>query len=196
MKPAFTSTRLIGLLFLLAFLLYGVGNGLLTATEQTHELSATEPARELARWAGYGLVALNSVAVITIAVLFFPILNRYSSPVALSYLVARVVEAVLLVVGILSPGNTVAYQLAMLVLGVSSIGFCAVLLRARLVPKPLAVLGLIGYAGLALGALGELMGLPVGIMLSIPGGLFELCFGLLLLTKGFAASRLPKATGD
>jgi hypothetical protein len=44
----------------------------------------------------------------------------------------------------------------MLVLGLASIGFCNVLFRERLVPKPLSLLGLVGYLGLALGALAEL----------------------------------------
>lgn len=140
------------------------------------------------------MVALNSVTVVVIAILLFPVLKRYSGRVAMSYLVARIGEAVLLFIGVVSAGNTWAYQTAMLVLGLGSIGFCTVLLRGQLVPKPLATLGLIGYIGLAAGALGELLGWPVGLVLTIPGGLFELGFGLWLLVKGFTVSELTTTT--
>ena len=45
--------------------------------------------------------------------------------------------------------------------------------------------GAIGYGLLFTGSVGEFLGYKVGVALSIPGGLFELSFGLYLLLKGF-----------
>ena len=83
-------------------------------------------------------------------------------------------------------GNDLAYQFAMLVLGVGSVPFCRALLRGRFVPGWLAVWGIVGYAVLAAGALLELVGLGVGLVLAIPGGLFEVTLGVTLLARGFS----------
>jgi hypothetical protein len=48
----------------------------------------------------------------------------------------------------------------------------------------LALWGLAGYAIFATGALLELLGFSYGLTLSIPGGIFELVFGIGLFTKG------------
>jgi hypothetical protein len=67
---------------------------------------------------------------------------------------------------------------------VGSLFFCRSLLQARLVPRPLAILGLIGYSVLAVGGILELFGYGVGLVFSIPGGLFELVLGVLLIARG------------
>jgi hypothetical protein len=70
-------------------------------------------------------------------------------------------------------------------LGLGSVLMCGSLLRTRLVPRWLAVWGVVGYAIFLAGAIAELLGIPIGIALSIPGGLFELVLGIWLLVKGF-----------
>jgi hypothetical protein len=62
---------------------------------------------------------------------------------------------------------------------------CVLLFRTMLVPRALAAWGLLGYAIFLTGAVAELLQIHIGLMLSIPGGLFELAFGLWLLLKGF-----------
>jgi hypothetical protein len=100
-------------------------------------------------------------------------------------------EAVLLAVGVLlismgsAEGNSLAYQVAMLILGVGSVPFCLALLRDQFVPRWLAIWGMVGYAVLAAGALLELVGLAVGLVLAIPGGLFEVALGVILMVRGF-----------
>ena len=44
---------------------------------------------------------LNSVVVVSVAVLFFPILENHSKKTAVAYLASRSIEAVLLAVGVL-----------------------------------------------------------------------------------------------
>ena len=135
---------------------------------------------------------LNSVVVATIGVLVFRVCRRPHPRTSAAYLIARGFEAILLavgVVGLVSMGsaeiNNLAYQGAMLVLGVGSVPFCRVLLRDQFVPRWLAIWGMVGYAVLAAGALLELVGLPVGLVLAIPGGLFEMALGVILVAHGF-----------
>lgn len=56
----------------------------------------TSPSNELPPRVEHMMITLNFVAVVVIAVLLFLILKRYSSPVALSYLIVRMGEAILL----------------------------------------------------------------------------------------------------
>ncbi|TDB75845.1 DUF4386 family protein [Micromonospora sp. KC723] len=171
-----TTGRCAGAFILLAFVSYGIGSAL------------------AGQFAGAALVVLNSVMVAAIGVLAFRALHRRQPVTAWAYLVARGAEAFLLTAGIvlLGPVGTgaadTAYQLAMLSLGLGSLPFCLALKRQRWLPGWLATWGFVGYALLATGATAELMGAEVGLVLAIPGGLFEIVFGLLLLARGFAPS--------
>jgi Domain of unknown function (DUF4386) len=143
---------------------------------------------------------LNSVVVATIGALVFGIFRRRHLRTATTYLIARSVEAALLAVGVLllismrSPeGNDLAYQFAMLILGVGSVPFCWALQRDRFVPGWLAVWGIVGYVVLAAGASLELIGLSAGLALTIPGGLFEVALGLTLIARGFPETVAPTA---
>lgn len=216
--------RIVGVLFLAAILAYGIGTSLTTSA-----LTAPDPLAGVAASTGQftlgaALMAANSVIVATIGVLLFPLLARHSRPVARIYLGGRLVESVVLVIGVafvfslvaLSgelatasatdatelatrataalDANDVAYQLAMAALGFASLFFCALLFRARLVPRFLAVWGFVGYAVFLIGALLELAGVAGwGLPLSIPGGLFELVLGVWLIVKGFSSqpARVP-----
>src|ERR1035437_1157869 len=70
----------------------------------------------------------------------------------------------------------------------------AVLLyRSRLVPRWIAVLGLIGYPVLFVGCILDLFGVTdvtkgAGLIAVAPGGLFELILPIWLLAKGFNSS--------
>src|SRR5256885_445552 len=64
------------------------------------------------------------------------------------------------------------------------------LLRTRLVPRGLSVLGLIGYAALLLASVLDMLGLidlvaGSGLVWLIPGGLFELLLPIWLFARGF-----------
>ena len=54
-----------------------------------------------------------------------------------------------------------------------------------MVPRALALWGVAGYAIHLAGAIAEIFGVHVGLVLSLPGGLFEVAFGIWLIAKGF-----------
>ncbi|WP_433343039.1 DUF4386 family protein [Micromonospora sp. CA-111912] len=178
--------RCAGAFFLLAFVAYGIGSAL------------------AGQFAGAALVVLNSVMVAAIGVLAFRALRRSRPGAAWTYLVARGAEAFLLTAGIVlldsagAGAADIAYQAAMLSLGLGSLPFFLALNRERWLPSWLAIWGFAGYALLATGSAAELMGAGVGVVLAIPGGLFEIVFGLLLLARGFVPSSAvqPSAAPD
>jgi Domain of unknown function (DUF4386) len=210
-----TYSRLIGALFLLGFVLYGGGLGLATSVVGARDFLSTISAHQTTLVIGALLMLLNSVVVLTIGVLIFPILENHSKRTAVGYLACRIGEAVFLALGVLAllmtiplaeqsvqagavnadwakalgsvavQSNSMAYQIAVISLGVGSTFLCWLLFRTRLVPRFLAVLGLVGYAIYLAGAIAEISGTHIGVILSIPGGLFEVGFALWLIVKGF-----------
>lgn len=209
MKSDRAKLRIAGVLFLSAFLAYGIGTGMVTGI-----IEATNPIVELTFKrlqfiTGAALMLLNSAIVASIGLLLFPMLVRFNRAIAWSYLATRVIEAIALASGVMSllllvatesqvtqtaimtasRSNFFAYQTGMASLGFGSLFFCALLYRYRIVPRFLAAWGFVGYAVFFAGAVLEIAGLPYGIMLSIPGGLFEIAFGIWLIAKGFDNTR-------
>jgi hypothetical protein len=83
-----------------------------------------------------------------------------------------------------------AFPIAMIALGVGSIPFCYLLYQSRLIPRSLAILGLIAYAALLTSALLEVFDYSTGVViLYLPGALFEIIFPIWLIVKGFNPSR-------
>ena len=80
-----------------------------------------------------------------------------------------------------------AYNVGMITLGVSGLLLCYTLNSARLLPRWLAVWGLVGYAIIAGGMVSEFMGSGLGLASSLPGGLWEVCVGMWLIVKGVNA---------
>lgn len=214
-----TSGRIVGALVLLAFVVYGTGSALVDAGAGTPAVLTEAAAHPGQIAAGALLMFINCVVVTGIGIVAFPVLARHHAITAYAYLVTRVFEAVMLAVGIvfvlllvplgqllLDPatgegtglpalariaqaGGLYAYWLAMTGLALGSLLFCRVLYLERLVPRFLAVWGVIGYAVLATGGLLEILGYGLGLFFSVPGGLFELALGVLLLIKGFPAQQ-------
>ena len=211
-----TAERTVGACFLLVFVLYATGAAMVDSGSGSPADLVEVGNHTTLISAGALLMLANSLVAAAIGVLLFPVLRRRSKLSAVGYLVSRSVEAVLLAVGtvflllliplgrelaagggpmsdlpalarVAQQGNQYAYQAGMIALGVGGLVLCRVLLRAGLVPRPLAVLGLVGYAALLAGSALEVLGYGVGTALSVPGGLFELALGVLLIARGFAA---------
>lgn len=219
-----TIGRIVGALVLLAYVAYLTGGQLVESgagTPATLEQAGRNPTVIAA---GAVLMLANSAIVVGIGALMLPVLRQRHPITAAVYLAARISEAVLMAVGVLlllllipladaySPGtggeaaaslaaalqqgNQYALNIAMIGLGLGSVLFCHALLRSGLVPRYLAVLGLIGYPILAAGEALSLLGYDVGMVHFAPGGLFEVALGVLLLIRGFPAGRRsPRVAG-
>jgi hypothetical protein len=85
-------------------------------------------------------------------------------------------------------GQLYAYDIGMITLGLAGLMLCYTLYKAKLIPRPLAVWGLIGYAIIFCGMVSELTGSGLGLASSIPGGLWEVFIGVWLIVKGFSPS--------
>jgi Domain of unknown function (DUF4386) len=202
-------SRLIGALFLLGFLFYGVGSGLATSLVGGSNFLSTIAASQTLLVIGAFLIFLNTGLDVGKAVLFFPIVERHSKRTALAYLATMIVEVLLLDIGalalllivplakhageagaqtlgtILVQTNATAYQMGEMALGVGAVFLCLLLFRTQLIPRWLAVSGLIGYPILVAGTIAELFGAHIGLYLTIPGFFFELALPFWLFFKGF-----------
>ncbi|OJJ17048.1 hypothetical protein BKI52_30500 [marine bacterium AO1-C] len=199
---------LIGGLFILAIFAYAFGDGLIAPLLQKPTNAQSLVTGKTQIVIGALLILGNNLSITIIGILMFPVLHAYHKTVALGYVGARIIEAVLLTIGVIgllilpeiaqsSPNqlqtwvpiglkvNFLSYQMAMLILGIGSVALCASLYKSQLIPKWLSVWGGVGYFLLAMGAIAELFGFAVGVMFAIPGGVFELVFGVWLIIKGF-----------
>ncbi len=227
-KTTMTTARVVGVLFLVATASYIAGTQLIESVLSAPDYLAGVHADRIRVVAGALLVLVDAAAVVGIAVAMFPILKRRHESFALGYVGFRVIEAALLVVGVLGPLSLIAlsqdylaagapaasyfvtlgamaakinywaYQMAMVLLGVCGLIFCYLLSQSKLVPRSLAILGLVGYPLLSMGAVLDMIGQVdtlqgTGMLLLVPGGLFELLLPLWLIAKGFDSSAIaPK----
>ena len=87
-----------------------------------------------------------------------------------------------------------AYHFGMIALGVASLMLCYTLYRAKLVPRLVAVWGLVGYATILCGSVLEVLGFDLLLIHAIPGGLWELFIGVWLIVKGFNPSAIASGS--
>ncbi len=171
--------RNVGLLFIITMIL-----GMTDAYTVAPVLNA--PLNEIAlnearMYIGAFSILLMSVGVVFIAILLYPILERHNKHIAITYLSFRIIECLLLLVGVIgyfllitlsqefikdgtssSYFQTIAtlaiearygaYQTAMFILSIASIMLCYLLYRTKLIPRFISVVGLVGYALVLLSA--------------------------------------------
>jgi hypothetical protein len=170
--------NIIGLFFLLAFLLYGFGRIFFES-----EIS-------FGSYFGAFLILANSILVIYIGVFLRKTLRQFSVFIGNIYLFSRVLEAIALASIILNLfafiniSQDFGYFLGMIFLGIGSIPMCYLLFKQKIVPNWMAIWGLIGYAVFTFGFLMELFGKPWSMYLLAPGGLWEIVFAFWLMLIG------------
>src|SRR5438445_2633438 len=193
-------SRLIGALFLLGLVCYGVGSGLATSLVGGSNFLSTIAASQTILVIGAFLMFLNTGVDVAKGVLFFPILEKHSKRTALTYLATMIVEVVLLTIGVLAlllivplakhageagaqtlgailvQTNATAYQMGEMTLGVGAVFLCLLLFRTQIVPLWLALSALIGYQSLVAGTLAEVFVLHICLYRKMP-----VCFVVLVL---------------
>lgn len=167
---------------------------------------------------GVLLETVLAVAVVGTAVVLYPVVKRSYPTLALAYVAARILEAAIIVVGTLSlvtvlmlreqprgvaddalegiAAALLALQDGTLLfgpgfaLGIGSILLAALMFASRLVPRPIAILGLTGGAIITLSTVLVLFGLygqfsAIGLLVALPVFAWEVSLALWLLLKGF-----------
>lgn len=214
------SAAIVGLLFLIATVTFFIAEQIITGVlnRPDYLMGASEDAHALT--AAALLAFVDGLAVVAIAVLMFPLFKRHSEPLALGYVGLRVVDfaAVLLYMAspllVISLGqrlldgtvdasasehlgavfqaqHDLSLRMIYLFNGVAGGFFAFLLYRSELVPRWIAVLGLIGYPVLLAGTVLDMFSLTdvtqgAGLLAVVPGGLFELILPIWLLAKGFS----------
>jgi hypothetical protein len=216
-----TTARAVGVLFLAGIVVYIVGNGLVQSILGVPNYLSTVSVNSMLVAIGALLMLLPAAGDAAHGILMLPVLKQHNERIAFGYFGARIVDAVFLAVGVLFlllqiplgreylkagvpdtsylqalstlsiQASQYAYQIGMMAVGLAGVMLCSMFYKAQLVPRLVAVWGLIGYALLLCGYVLETLGFSVGLISSIPGGLFELFIGVWLIAKGFNSSPVP-----
>lgn len=210
------SARMFGLFFIVAFLSYGIGTGLIESLTSVPDMLASVYANKTQLIIGAILMALvHSFVNIGLPVIMLPILKPGNKNLAYGYLSAGITATIVLIMGViflllllplsdeyvrtgsvnsaqfetlaivLAKGNFFAYQLGMAIWGLGGLMFCTLLYQSKLVPRLITISGFIGYVIFIAGTILELFGYNIGVLLAMPGGLFEIALSLWLIFRGF-----------
>lgn len=218
------AARIWGIFFILAFLSYGIGSGMIDAITGTPDFLSNANANNTSIIVGVILIALVHTFVnIGLPVLLLPILKPFHKNLTYGYLSFAIASTTVIVVSalflllliplgdayvkasssaadyfvtigdLLKMGGFYAYQIGMTIWGLGGLLFTSILYKSKIVSRVFSVWGFIGYIIFMVGTISELFGSGVGVMLAMPGGLFEISLSLWLIFKGFNASAMVSA---
>jgi hypothetical protein len=216
-----TTAKIVGVIYLAGFVVGVGGTMLNMSILDAPDRLAGVAASSTLFAIGAVLWLLAVVGDAAHGILMFPILRRHSERLAVGYLGARIMDAVfvavmalLILVQIPLAGEYVkagpsgapalqalssvfmqaqqyAYHFGMLTVGFAGLMLCYSFYKARLLPRSLAVWGLVGYATILCGSVLEVVGFRLTDIHTIPGGLWEIFTGVLLIARGFSPSPVP-----
>lgn len=223
MNPQDKTARTAGILFLLTFV-SAIAGAALYAPLLTDPDYITGPGGDTRILLGAVCELVLIIANIGTAVVLYPVLRRYGPAAAVGYVAARIMECALIAVGILcvltvvslrqSPDAAaylpVAQALVALhgwtfllgpgfVVGIGNgllLGF--LMYKSQLVPRPMALFGLIGGPLMSLSGIAVLFGaygqtsVPSALT-TLPEIIWEASLGLYLAIRGFRVAGREKA---
>jgi hypothetical protein len=219
-NPFRTTARIVGGVYLAGFVVGIAGNSLIQSILGTPNHLSTVSAHSMTLATGAVLWLMAAAGDVAHGVLIFPILKQHNGRIAIGYLAFRIVDAVFIAVMVLfillqiplgseylkAAGAEVhhlqalstvsvrasqyAYDIAMSTLGIAGVMLCYLFYKTKLIPRWIAVWGLVGYAIIVCGMVSEIMGSGLGLVSSIPGGLWEVFVGVWLIVKGFNSSAI------
>lgn len=202
--------RAFGVFFICTFLAYGIGSALADQLVTAPDLLTL-----LAQQGNQLVLAIVLMAVlhsffnIALMTSIKPVLAQHAKWLMDTYAGLAIVSTTMLAIGatlllvvlplgevsdttlhqtlalMLAKANFYTYQVGMAIWGIGGLLLCIALLRSQMVPAYLSAFGLLGYLLFTAGCLMELFGLPYGIMLSLPGAVFEIGLSGYLIGKGF-----------
>jgi len=209
-----TTARVIGVIYLAGMVLGITGDRLIHSVLDTPDHLSTLAVNSMLLSVGVVLWLVTVVGDAAHGILMYPVLQRHSTRAAVGYLAARIMDATFIAVmtlmilvhipigvefakggsdasylqslsAVLTQGQLYAYEIAMITVGVAGLILCSVFYRATLIPRPLAIWGLVGYAILLGGSVLQILGYQLNSLNAIPGGLWEMFIGVWLIVKGF-----------
>ena len=218
-----TTARIIGGIYLAGMVIGIGGNvlvqSILAAPGGLATIAASSTLLALGAIAWLATVAGDAVH----GVLMFPVLRRHSERTAVGYLAARIADALFIAImallivaqipigvrfleagaadttylqaasAVLSEANLYAYEFAMITVGVAGVVLCSAFLRSGLIPRALAIWGLVGYVVLLCGSVLQILGYELHSIQAAPGGAWEVFIGVWLIVKGFRTSPLSRS---
>jgi hypothetical protein len=217
-----TTARVVGLIYLLGFVVGIAGNILIQSVLGVPNPLSSVSARGMIMAIGAMLWFLAAIGDTAHGVLMFPVLKQHSERLAIGYLAARITDAVFIAVMVLfvlvqiplgseylkatttnapcfqalsflfAQAKIFSYEIGMSALGLAGLMLCFTLYKAKLVPRWLAIWGVVGYAIIFVGMISGVMGSGLGDASSIVGGLWEVFMGVWLIVKGFNSSPVAK----
>ena len=194
MKSTRKIAIIVGLLFLVSTLTFMIGSNLIRSflIDETRNKSPLI--------LGVILEIICGVAVVGIGVLMFPILKLFNKRLALGYIMFRVIECAIIIIGgiYLLSLLKLMWKYEMIIFVFTALGgliFSYLLYLSKLIPRYLSGLGILGYVVLFLGVVMDMFSIfhindGAGMLIYLPGGLFELFLPIWLFIKGFNSSAI------
>ena len=213
-----TTARIVGAMYLAGFVVGIGGLVLIQSILGAPDHLAALPANSMLLAFAAVLWLMAAAWDAAHGVLMFPILKQHKERIAVGYLGFRIMDALFIAIMVLfilvqipigseylnagasdtsylqalsavfMQAQLDAYNIAMITLGISGLILCYSFYKTKLVPRFLAVWGLVGYAVILGGSVVEVFGFNLLTIHAIPGGLWELFIGVWLIVKGFNPS--------
>lgn len=178
MKSTKRIAVIVGLLFLVSTLTFMIGSNLI----RSFLIDVSQNKSPL--FLGVILEIICGVAVVGIGVLMFPILKLFNKRLAFGYVIFRIIECTIIIVGGIHLLSLLEFmwKYEMIIFAFTALGgliFSYLLYLSKLVPRYLSGLGIIGYLMLFFGVMLDMFSFfnindGAGMLLYLPGGLFEL----------------------
>ena len=194
MKSTKRIAVIVGLLFLVSTLTFMIGSN------QIRSFLIDVSQNKSPLFLGVILEIICGVAVVGIGVLMFPILKLFKKRLALGYVIFRIIECTIIIVGGIYLLSLLEFmwKYEMIIFVFTALGgliFSYLLYLSELVPRYLSGLGIIGYLMLFIGVVLDMFSIfnindGAGMLLYLPGGLFELFLPIWLFIKGFNSSAI------
>ena len=221
------AARIFGIFFIIAFLSYGIGSGMIDSVTKTPDFLTNVYANQVTIIVGViSIAVVHTFVNIGLPVVMLPILKRFNKTLTYGYLSLAIASTTVAVIGaifslllvplgneyvnaastatghfetigaILKMGGFYGYQIAMAVWGLGGLLFTAVLYKSKVVPRVFSIWGFIGYIIFIAGTISELFASNLGVVLALPGGLFELALSVWLIAKGFNSSMIISSSTE
>jgi hypothetical protein len=189
---------IVGLLFLVSTLTFMIGSN------QIRSFLIDVSQNKSPLFLGVILEIICGVAVVGIGVLMFPILKLFNKRLALGYVIFRIIECTIIIVGGIYLLSLLEFmwkyeKIIFVFTALGGLIFSYLLYLSKLVPRYLSGLGIIGYLMLFLGVVLDMFSIfnindGAGMLLYLPGGLFELFLPIWLFIKGFNLSAIASVS--